>query len=194
MLRLNGRVSRTQKITYTSILIALAASLRLVKYALFGPVQFISFPGIFTIVGGILFGPLTGGIVGAASYLISDIILGAPGPWTPVNAAVMGLIGFGSGIIWGRKEKSKISRVGLIVGAYILMFAFDVSTSFILFVLIGFDVVYAFVWGLLGLFVPVPTSGGWMVAVGPITEFTTAAVIAMLVQVLVKNKSRSINP
>ncbi len=190
MLRNNGKISRTQKITYTSLLIALAASLRLVKYALFGPVQFINFPGIFTILGGIFFGPVTGGAVGVASYIISDMIIGFPGPWTAVNCLMMGAVGFGSGLIWNRKEKSKISRTGLLVGCYIIMFAFDVMTSWILLVMIGWDFVYALVIGLLGLFVPTPASGGWMVAVGPITEFTTAFVIAMLVQVLARNRTK----
>ncbi|MBC7120638.1 MAG: ECF transporter S component [Candidatus Methanosuratus sp.] len=190
MLRNNGRLSRTQKITYTSLLIALAAALRLVKYALFGPVQFINFPGIFTILGGILFGLVTGGVVGVASYVVSDIIIGAPGPWTAVNCIVMGIVGFGSGIIWSRKDKSRISKMGILIGAYIIMFAFDVVTSWTLFVIIGWDPIYALVMGVLGLFIPTMTSGGWMVAVGPITEFTTASLIAMLVQVLAKNKSK----
>lgn len=190
MLRNNGRLSRTQKITYTSLLIALAASLRLVKYALFGPVQFINFPGIFTILGGILFGPVTGGAVGVASYLISDIIIGFPGPWTAVNSLMMGVVGFGAGLLWNRKDKNKISKTGMLIGCYIIMFAFDVVTSWILLVMIGWDAIYALVIGLLGLFIPTPASGGWMVAVGPITEFTTASVIAMLVQVLARNRTK----
>ena len=92
---------RTKKITYTAILIALAVSLRLVKVALFGPVQFVNFPGIFTIVGGILFGPSVGIAVGFASYLFSDIMIGLPGPWTVVNAALMASLGLISGLIWG---------------------------------------------------------------------------------------------
>ncbi|MEJ5292784.1 MAG: ECF transporter S component [Candidatus Methanosuratincola sp.] len=190
MLRNNGKLSRTQKITYTSLLIALAASLRLVKYALFGPVQFINFPGIFTVLGGIFFGPVTGGTVGIASYVISDIIIGSPGPWTVVNSLMMGAVGFGFGLLFNGRDKSKISKTGLLIGCYMIMFAFDVVTSWVLLVLIGWDVSYALLIGLLGLFIPTPASGGWMVAVGPITEFTTASVVAMLVQLLAKNRSK----
>ncbi|MDI9643741.1 MAG: ECF transporter S component [Candidatus Verstraetearchaeota archaeon] len=185
---MNGKISNVQKITYTSILIALAASLRIVKYSIFGPMQFISFPGIFTILGGVLFGPVTGGVVGVASYLISDIMIGMPGPWTPVNCMLMGAVGFGSGLIWGKREKVKISRTGMMIGTYLLMFIFDVASSWILLMLIMGNAFEALIVGLLGLFMPNPTAGGWMFAVGPITEFTTASVLTMLVQVLSRSK------
>ena len=176
---------RTKRITYTAILIALAVTLRLIKYALFGPIQFVNFPGIFTLMSGVLFGPVTGVTVGFASYLFSDIILGA-GPWTAVNAFFMAILGLVSGLIWSRKDKTKISKAGLGVGAYVLMFAFDVTTSWLLLITIGVEWFTALMFGLIGLFLP--ASGGFQIGVGPITEATTAVLTVTLVFAL----SRSI--
>jgi energy-coupling factor transport system substrate-specific component len=178
MMNMKSELPRTRKITYTAILIALAISLRLIKYALFGPMQFVNFPGIFTLISGVMFGPITGVTVGFASYLFSDILLGA-GPWTAVNAFFMAIIGLVSGLIWSRKDKTKISKAGLGIGAYVLMFAFDVTTSWLLLITIGVEWFTALVIGLLGLFMP--ASGGFLIGVGPITEATTAVLTVMLV-------------
>jgi len=94
----NGKIglSRTKKITFTAMLIALAVSLRIIKYSMFGPLQFVNFPAIFTIVGGVVFGPIVGLTVGLSSYLLSDMVLGA-GPWTVVNALFIGVVGIITG-------------------------------------------------------------------------------------------------
>jgi energy-coupling factor transport system substrate-specific component len=178
-------LSRTRKITYTAILIALATSLRITKHLLFGPLQFINFPGIFTIVGGIIFGPIMGMTVGFTTYLISDFILGA-GPWTIVNALLMGFFGALSGILW-RKTNGNFSKIAMGIGVYVIMFAFDVLSSWILNMIFGWPPMIALVYGLLGLFMPNPT-GGFMFGVGPITEATTSIVVVTIVALLLKSK------
>jgi predicted membrane protein len=178
-------LSRTRKITYTAILIALAASLRITKHLLFGPLQFINFPGIFTIVGGIIFGPVMGMTVGFTTYLLSDLALGA-GPWTIVNALLMGFFGALSGILW-RRTNSNFSKIAMGIGVYVIMFAFDVLSSWILNMIFGWSPTVALVYGLLGLFMPNPT-GGFMFGVGPITEATTAIVVVSIVALLLRSR------
>ena len=186
MIRMNGGLSRTKKITYTSMMIALAVTLRLIKYVLFGNLQFVNFPGVFTLISGILFGPVIGTTVGFASYLLSDMLLGMPGPWTVVNSILMAALGLTSGIIWSRKDKTKISRTGIGIGAYMLMFVFDILASGFLFVIIGMQWTTAFISGLIGLLLP-GISGGYLIAVGPITEATTAILTVMIVHALIKS-------
>lgn len=180
-------LSRTRKITYTAILIALAVSLRLMKHMLFGSLQFINFPAIFAIAGGILFGPITGATVGVTSYLLSDIVLGMPGPWTVVNALLMGFFGGLSGFIW-RRIDGNFSKVATGVVVYLMVFAFDILSSWILNMVIGFPPLVAFIWGMLGLFLPVPISGGFMFGIGPITEATTSVVVVAIVALLLKSR------
>jgi energy-coupling factor transport system substrate-specific component len=188
-MNMKGGLPRTKKITYTAIIIALAVSLRLVKVALFGPVQFVNFPGIFTIVGGTLFGPSVGIAVGFASYLFSDIMIGLPGPWTVVNAVLMASLGLISGLIWGRNGYGKVTKIGLGIGTFVMMLAFDIISSGILLVMVlGGNWLYAFTIGLIGLFVPSPVSGGFMIGVGPITEVTTTILVVTIVNILIRNR------
>lgn len=180
---------RTKRIAYLSIFVALAITLRLLKTALFGPIQFINFPGVFTVLGGIMFGPLAGFIIGFGSFLFSDIMIGLPGLWTATTSVSMGAIGIISGLIWIRKERGAISKAALGVGTYILVLFYDILTSVVLLVFMGLNWVEAVTIGILGLFIPVPASGGIMVGVGPITEFTTAMFVVLIYVALIKNQS-----
>jgi energy-coupling factor transport system substrate-specific component len=183
----NGKngLSRTKKITYTAMLIALAVSLRVIKYSMFGPLQFVNFPAIFTIVGGIVFGPIVGLTVGLSSYLLSDMVLGA-GPWTVVNAVFIGMVGLVVGIIWGRKPFNKINKIGLGIVVYLLMLGFDIFSSAALYMIWGFSLLWSFIYGILGLFVP--AGGGIMIGIGPITEVTTTILTVSIVFVLAKSR------
>ncbi|MGQ9759576.1 MAG: ECF transporter S component [Candidatus Methanomethylicaceae archaeon] len=184
MVEMRSGLPRVKKITYTAIVISLAVTLRLIKYQLFGPIQFINFPAVFTIVGGALFGPSSGLVVGIASYLLSDIII-LPGPWTLVNSTLMGGVGALSGLLWGMNSQRTISKLGLGVGTYLMLLAFDITNSWALFALIGFDWVSALWIGIIGLFLP--AAGGFMYAVGPITEATTAILVVTIVTILKRN-------
>lgn len=185
MVGMKEGLPRVKKITYTATVIALAITLRLIKYQLFGPIQFVNFPAVFTILGGALFGPSSGLAVGIASYLLSDMIIGPPGPWTFVNSLLMGGVGIMSGLIWGRKNARAKSKLGLGVGTYLILLLFDVTNSWILYMLFGFDWFSALLIGIVGLFLP--TGGGWMYAVGPVTEAATAILVVTLVSLLKRN-------
>lgn len=179
-------LGRTRKITYTAIMIALAVSLRIMKHMLFSGFQFISFPAVFTITSGILFGPTMGVTVGIASYLLSDILIGMPGYWTFVNALLMGFIGGVSGLIF-RRINLDFSKIAMGIVVYILLFVFDVLSSGLLYMIVGFPALQAFVIGFLGLFLPVPIAGGFVFGIGPITETTSAIVVVAIVAILLRS-------
>lgn len=185
MVCMREEIPRVKRITYTAIVIALAVTLRLIKHSILGLIQFINFPAVFTIVGGSLLGPSSGLVTGIASYIISDIMIGLPGPWTFVNALLMGGVGLLTGLIWGRNNAKKISKLGLAVGTYITLLAFDISNSWALLMLMGFDWFSALIIGIVGLFLP--AAGGYLYAVGPITEATTTVLVVTIVSLLKKN-------
>ncbi|MEM4720740.1 MAG: ECF transporter S component [Candidatus Methanomethylicaceae archaeon] len=179
------RLPRVKTVTYTAMVIALAVSLRLIKYSLFGSIQFVNFPAVFTIIGGALLGPSSGAVIGFSSYVLSDIMIGLPGPWTAVNSILMAGFGFLSGLIWGRSGVKQIGKLGLAVGAYIMLLAFDITNSWALLVIMGFDWLSALIIGIVGLFLP--AAGGYLYGVGPITEATTVILIVTIVSMLKKN-------
>jgi energy-coupling factor transport system substrate-specific component len=183
----NGKngLSRTKKITYTAMLIALAVSLRIIKYSMFGPLQFVNFPAIFTIVGGVVFGPIVGLTVGLSSYLLSDMVLGA-GPWTVVNALFIGVVGIITGLIWGRIPFLKLKKIELGIGVYLLMFGFDIFNSWVLNIIWGYPWLWSLIYGVLGLLMP--AGGGYMIGVGPITEATTTILTVSIVFVLARSR------
>jgi uncharacterized membrane protein len=167
-------------------MIALAVSLRLMKHMLFAGFQFINFPAVFTITSGILFGPVMGATVGFFSYLLSDIMIGMPGYWTIVNALLMGFFGALSGLIFSRIN-SNFSKIAMGIVIYIIVFSFDILSSGLLYMIIGFPPLEAFIIGFLGLFLPVPIAGGFVFGIGPITEATTAIVVVAIVAILLKS-------
>jgi len=97
----------------------------------------------------------------------------------------MGGVGFLSGLIWGRNGSKPIGKFGLAVGAYIMLLAFDITNSWALLVIMGFDWFVALIIGIIGLFLP--AAGGYLYGVGPITEATTVALIVTIVSILKKN-------
>ncbi len=178
--------SRSKRIAYTALMIALAVTLRVMKASIVGPIQFVNFPGVFTIVSGIILGPVIGLVVGVGSYLISDIFIGLAGLWTITNMLLMGGIGIISGLIWKRSNRTAISKIGVGVGTYLIMLAFDVLSSIALFVFSGTALSVALLWGILGLFMPV--GGGYVYGMGPVTEGVTAILVVAIANVLLKNK------
>ena len=185
MMKNGNGLSRTKKITYTAMLIALAVTLRLVKYSLFGPLQFVNFPAIFTIVGGVVFGPEVGLTVGLFSYLLSDMLLGA-GPWTMVDAVFMAAMGLIVGIIWGRRPLMQVKKLELGIGVFVLMLSYDILTSWVLNIIFGYPVIWALIIGIIGLLGP--AGGGFMFGVGPITEATTTILVVSVVFVLARSR------
>ncbi|MEM0307649.1 MAG: hypothetical protein QXO64_01765, partial [Thermofilaceae archaeon] len=65
------------------------------------------------------------------------------------------------------------------VFAFLLVFLYDVVSSFALYVLFIGDARVALLYALVGLFFPV--MGGYMVGIGPLTELVTAASVTLLI-------------
>ncbi|MDW7970786.1 MAG: hypothetical protein RMI53_02880 [Nitrososphaerota archaeon] len=162
------------------MMITLAVVLRLMKHYIIGPIQFVNFPAVFTFLGGIALGSLPGMTIGFASYLISDMAIGLPGPWTAINGSLMAIVGFLSGIFFRRA-----SKIGIGVGAFLLLLCFDILSSWILYVIIGFDWFYALIIAIVGLFLP--AGGGFLYAVGPITEAVTILLMLGLISTIKRN-------
>lgn len=172
-------MNKTKRITYVSMMIALAVVLRLMKHLILGSLQFINFPAIFTILGGVLLGPIAGMTIGFASYLISDMFL-LPGLWTVVNSFLMAGVGLLCGVFL-----KNASKAGIGIGAFLLMFCFDVMNSWLLYIIVGFDWFYAFMIAIIGLFLP--AGGGFLYGVGPITEAVTILVALGLINAIKRN-------
>ena len=76
--------------------------------------------------------------------------------------------------LWGYLGEE--DDVTTFVLAYLSAFIYDLLTSWILYVIVGFSPLEALIVGLTGLFVPV--AGGTMFFIGPITEGSTALAIS----------------
>lgn len=166
---------RSKKVALIGIFIALGVVMRITKHILMGPIQFINIPAIFTIIAGIIIGPTGGFVVGAGIFVLSDMYI-LPGVWTTMTSLAMGIIGFLSGLIWHRRES--IEKAELMVVSYLLVLFYDVFTSVILYIIIGFPIYYALVIGIIGLFFPV--AGGYMIGIGVLTEVLTVLTISLL--------------
>lgn len=163
-----------KSIANISLFTALAVSFRLVKHAVAGTFQLVNFPLAFAMVAGYFSGSLAGTLTGALSFYLSDLLLGL-GPWTLVNSTLAA----GIGAAWGVLRRSRSTGLPLFISAFISTLAYDVLSSFLLYVLFVHETWYALIYALIGLFLP--TMGGYMVGVGPITETLTAGVTVLVI-------------
>ena len=167
---------RTVYITLTSIMASLAVVLRMIKHSMLGPIQVINLMAVITIITALILGAKSGGAVAIMSYIISDFFLGF-GPWTLVNAFFLALVGLTVGFFWHKKPNPQTVEMMIIL--YMLLFLNDIATStFGLNLWAGVPLDIAFVAGLVGLFLP--ASGGFLIAIGPVTEFSSALAATLL--------------
>jgi len=160
--------------TITALFIALASALRLLKHVVVGPVQFVNFPAVFTIVGGRMFGYKAGAFIGVMSFVVSDILIGYAGSWTIVTSLSMGLIGILSPLM--NRIEAESSRLGLGVCSYLLVLTYDVLASVAL--LLPFvSLETAFIWAIVGLFLPSPIV---LYPVGLVTQIVTVTLIVLI--------------
>ncbi len=158
-------------VSYVGVFSALSVGVRLAKHAAFGSFQFINIPLLFSMLAGALFGFKVGFGVGFVSFLVSDSMLGL-GLWTLVDGLICGSIGG----LWAKVEDRDFT-INFLLG-YLSTFAYDVLTSWILYVMVGFNPVEAFLIGFVGLFLPV--AGGGVLLIGPLTESSTALALAFV--------------
>ena len=166
-----------KQVALTSTFTALAVALRLAKHAFVGPFQFINFPLLAAMVASYVGGSWVGAAVGALSFLASDLLIWL-GPWTPINALLAAAIG----LLWGLAARSVRSGITLFVFAYLSVFAYDLFSSVLGYLLYLPSAGSALTLALLGLFLPI--GGGWLIGVGPVTEFITAALTTAAIALL----------
>jgi len=125
------------------------------------------------LAAGIIGGGVTGFVVGAMSMLVSDVYFGA-GFWTIIDSACMGVIAFIAGLLWNRR--SKIRRVELVVGGFLLTVIYDVATSVIPAWIFG----YSWWVAVLLLYVPFLLGFGIVYPFGFVHEVTTAVLMGAI--------------
>jgi len=163
-----------KKLALIAIFISLSVALRVFKNML-TTLQFINIPLVFTMFSGVMLGCKAGLIVGLFSYTLSDMLI-LLGPWTIVNSLLAGVIG----LCWGMLRKIQDQfLLGLL--SFLSIFIFDVFSSVILYIVFGLDVFSAFIYGFLGLFIPVV--GGGLVGVGPLTELSSTLVFLFFLKI-----------
>lgn len=164
-----------------SVFTALGLALRVAKN-LITPIQFVNIPLLFAFVTAFLAGPPAGFFSAMLIYLLSDLVI-LPGVWTVVNMLLGGLTAAAFGTL-SRMIKAFEYRFTL---AFLLCFLFDVVSSALLYMIFGVPLLQAIAIGLVGLFLPV--MGGYLIGVGPLTEFTTAFLTAALIEKLSRSLS-----
>jgi len=161
---------RSRTVATAGMMTSLSIAMRLMKHLAIGATQVINFPFMFTLIASAE-SPLAGLLTGIMSYAVSDVLFGI-GPWTAVNSALCGLIGFAWGYV--RSENPSF----LFPLSLTSEFLFDVANSSILYVIFGLRPLEALITGIIGLFLPV--MGGTMIAIGPITEISTSLCVAII--------------
>ncbi|MBS7632808.1 ECF transporter S component [Candidatus Bathyarchaeota archaeon] len=108
-----------KQLSAISLLVATAAAVRVgmnwVAFALpipmYGVVVKIGLAETLTFVSGFVFGPIAGFIAGALIIVVSDVFTWA-GPWTPIIAAIIGLLGVFGGLLRRVKENPNVMFLG----------------------------------------------------------------------------------
>ncbi len=167
---------KTREIALVAIFTSLAVVFRVLKN-LVTPIQFVNITLALALTSTVLYGARVGFLVGFLSYILSDILI-FPGVWTIVDSVLAGL----TAALYRWVYSSDAGRIYNFVATYLLVFAFDVVTSGLLYVLFGVSVLEAFIVGLAGLFFPV--MGGYLIGVGPVTEASTSLLAVMLIEEL----------
>jgi uncharacterized membrane protein len=157
-----------------AIFVALASALRLLKNIIVGPIQFVNFPAIFTIIGGLMFGYQAGALIGVTSFIVSDLLLGYAGVWTIVTAFSMGLVGILSSLL--RRVNADSSMLSLGVCSYLLVLVYDILSSVAL-QLLTLPLEAALTLAIVGLFLP---SSVTLYPVGLVTEIVTVFFIVLI--------------
>lgn len=163
---------RARFIALVSVVSAMGVSLRLGKHAVLGSLQFFNAPLFSAMLAGYLGGPSAGLAAGVMVFTITDLVIGL-GPWTLVNSILAGLIG----AAWGVVRLEGMAEV--FTAAFLSSFAYDVLSSLLLYAAFYYDLWTALLYALVGLYMPV--GGGYLVGVGPLTEFVTSGLTAVAV-------------
>lgn len=173
---------RAREAAFIAVFSAFGIAARLLKHAFAGTFQFVNIPLIAAMVAAHVGGPLVGALTGAFCFVGSDALLGL-GPWTLINSLMASVIG----AMWGAIDTRSAGFLRVFTLAFLSTFLYDVLSSFALYVLFVNDARVALLYALLGLFIPV--MGGFMFGIGPLTEFITASLTALIIDRVNKAKT-----
>ena len=161
-----------KELSLVAVFVSLSIAMRLTKN-IATSIQFVNIPLAFALVSATLYGSKVGFLVGFLSYLLSDLLI-FPGIWTVFDSALAGI----TALIYGFACKPSNDRIYKFIVTFLFVFFFDLLTSVILYVFFGINLKEAIITGLIGLFIPV--MGGYLIGVGPLTEFVTALLVVIL--------------
>ncbi len=119
--RFESMHSNTRMITLIAILVAVNVCARQVMHG-FGPSPIF----FFTIICGYVLGPVPGFMHGSMTILVSNFFVGGHGPWTPIQMAALGMIGWVSGTL-PKKRMWILYLWGLVCG-FMFGLVTDIST------------------------------------------------------------------
>jgi uncharacterized membrane protein len=110
-----------RQLSAISLLVATAASVRVgmnwVAFALpipmYGVVVKVGLSETLTFVSGFVFGPIQGFVTGALIIVVSDVFTWA-GPWTPIIAVIIGLLGVFGGLLRRVKKNPNVIFFGVV--------------------------------------------------------------------------------
>ena len=108
LVELQGQAAGAKTVAALGILVATAATLRFIEVAIPGPG---GFSPIFApiILGGYVFGPRFGFLLGAMTLLVSGLITAGVGPWLPYQMFTAGWVGLSAG--WLPHLKQTLSLI-----------------------------------------------------------------------------------
>ncbi|AKG38202.1 hypothetical protein MA03_01340 [Infirmifilum uzonense] len=171
---------KSKELSLVAIFVSLSIALRVLKN-LATTVQFVNIPLAFALLASTLYGPHVGFLVGFLSYFLSDLLI-FPGIWTLINSILAGFTAFlYPHFIYDRKDK-----VVFFISTFLSIFLFDIFSSVVLYILFGVRLQEAILVSIVGLFLPV--MGGYLIGVGPLTEFVTAFLVVALYEGLKRRK------
>jgi len=166
--------NRTVSLALVASLVAMSAGFRLAKHIALGSVQFVNFPAVFTILGGLLLGHTAGFLIGFLSFLVSDLFIMYAGAWTIVTSLSMGLVGALSPFACQMSDRVSLAR--LAVSSYLLVLVYDILSSVLLLVPTT-PLQVALSMSIIGLFLP---SAVMLYPVGLVTEVVTTSLIVLI--------------
>ncbi len=158
-----------------AIFTSVAVTLRILKHLIAGTFQFFN-PMLFSAyLACELGGVMPAAMVAFFSYVLSDAMIGV-GPWTVATSTTAAVA---AAIYYLLKKVFPSSDMySLLLRAYLATFFYDVMSSVLTYIVLGQPLETALVLAILGLFIPV--GGGYMIGIGPLTEFTTSLAFAMV--------------
>lgn len=111
LVEFQGSQTNAKIVAALGVLVAGTAALRFIEVGIPGPG---GFSPVFLpiIVGGYVFGPRFGFLLGTMGILVSALVTGGVGPWLPFQALTAGWIGLGAG--WLPKARSTVVQLGIL--------------------------------------------------------------------------------